>query len=98
MNLALVQQLAPNGLAGAPFEENVVRNDDCRPAVLLQQRFYVLEEVELFVGSRSPKVVAFYDFCLTRHFAVIRHNRRAAFLAEGRICHHDLITIAGISS
>ena len=42
MDLALVQQLSPDGLARAAFEEDIVRNDDRRPAVLLQQGFDML--------------------------------------------------------
>ena len=97
VDLALVQQLAADGLACAAFEEHVVRHHDRRPAVLLQQGFDVLEEVELLVGGRRPEVVALDDFRFPRDFAVVRHNRRAALLAERRIGHHDLVAIAGIA-
>jgi hypothetical protein len=64
---------------------------------LLQQGFDVLEKIQLLVGGRSPEIVALDDFRFPRDFAVIRHDGRAAFLAKGRIGHHDLVAVARIS-
>ena len=61
VDVALLEQLAADRLAGAALEEHVVRHDDGRPAVLLQQRLDVLQEVELLVGGRGPEVVAVDD-------------------------------------
>ena len=98
VDIALVQQLPADRLPCPAFEKNIVRYDDRRAAVLFQQGFDVLKKVQLLVGGRRPEIVAFDDFRFPRHFAVIRHDRRTALLAEGRIGHHDLVAIAGIAS
>jgi hypothetical protein len=64
---------------------------------LFQQGFDVLKKVELFVRGRRPEVIALDDFRFPRHFAVIRHNGRAALFAKGWIGHYDLVAIAWIS-
>lgn len=97
MNLALVQQLPADGLPCAAFEEDVIGDDDRSAAVLLQQGFYMLEEVELFVGRRRPEVVAFDNFRFPRDFAIVRDNGRAALFSKRRVGHHNLVAIAGIS-
>ena len=47
MNVGLLEELATDGFARAAFEEDVVGNNDRRPAVLLQDGENVLEEIEL---------------------------------------------------
>ncbi len=64
MDIALVQELAADGLAGAAFEQHVVRHHDRGAAVVLQHRLDVLDEVELLVGGRGPEVVALDDVAL----------------------------------
>ena len=54
--VGLFEELAPQGLASAAFEEDVVRHDDRGAAVLLQDGEDVLEEVELFVARARPKI------------------------------------------
>jgi hypothetical protein len=49
VHVALVQQLAADGLAGPALEEHVVGHDDGGAAVDLEQRLDVLHEVELLV-------------------------------------------------
>src|SRR6266511_6299034 len=71
MDLALVQQLSANRLPCPALEKNIVRNHDRRPAVLLQQRFDVLEKIEILVRGRRPKIIALDNFRLTRHFAIV---------------------------
>src|SRR6266511_5160895 len=84
VDFAFVQQLPSNRLPCAAFEEDIIRHNDCRPAVLLQQRFDVLEKIELLVRGRLPEIIALDDLRFSRHFAVIGHNGRAAFFTKGR--------------
>ena len=83
MDLALVQQFPADRLPCSALEEDIVGNNDRRAAVLLQQGFNVLEEVELFVGSRGPEVVPLDDFLFPRYFAVIRQIVVLLFLPKG---------------
>src|SRR5947209_2138879 len=54
VDLTLVKQLPADRLAGAALEQDVVRDYDRRAAVRLQQRFDVLQEVELLVAGGGP--------------------------------------------
>ncbi|HLQ46472.1 MAG TPA: hypothetical protein VK137_17140 [Planctomycetaceae bacterium] len=54
-----MQELSSHGFACATFEWHVVRQDDGGAAVHLEQRFDVLDEVELFVTGGRPEVVAY---------------------------------------
>ena len=56
VNVALVKELPPNGLARATLEEHVVGDDDGGAAVDLQDD--VLDEVQLLVGGGRPELVA----------------------------------------
>jgi hypothetical protein len=47
VDVALVQELPSNRLAGSAFEEDVVGHDDRCSAADLEQRLHVLDEVEL---------------------------------------------------
>lgn len=49
MDIALVQQFPSYGFPCPTFEQNIIRYDDSRPAVDLQQRLDVLREVQLLV-------------------------------------------------
>src|ERR1019366_1341069 len=57
VDIGLLEQLAANRFAGAAFEENVVRNDHRGPAVLLEDREDVLDEVELLVAGGRPEII-----------------------------------------
>ena len=57
MDVAGLEELAPEGLAGPALEEDVVGEDDGAAAVYLQQRFDVLQEVELLVSCLFLVVV-----------------------------------------
>ena len=61
VDVGLLEQGAPDGFAGAAFEEDVIRQHDRSAAVLLEDGEDVLEEVELFVARARPKVVAVDD-------------------------------------
>src|SRR5205814_7429571 len=52
VDLALLQQLAPNLLASPALEEDVVRHHYGRTAMDLQHRLHMLDEIELLVGCR----------------------------------------------
>jgi hypothetical protein len=85
MDIALMQQLAPHGLAGAAFEEHVIWHDDRRSTVDLQQGFYMLHEVQLLVAGGCPEVIP--DNCrrLALDLALLRYKRDAGLLAERRV-------------
>ena len=53
--VGLFEELAPQGLASAAFEEDVVGHNDRGAAVLLQNGKDVLEKVELFVARAWPR-------------------------------------------
>ena len=61
VDIGLLEQLAADCFTGAAFEEHVVRQHHRRPAMLLQDREDVLEEVELFVARAGPEIVAVDD-------------------------------------
>ena len=52
VHVAFVQELAPDGLPRATFEKDVVWYHDRGAAILFQQGFDVLDEIELLVGGR----------------------------------------------
>ena len=96
MYVAFVQELAPHRLTRPTFEEDVVRHHDGGAAILLQQRFDVLDEVELLVGSRRPEVVTFDDVPFLGDLALFADDRRAALFPERRIGHHDVEPVTRI--
>jgi hypothetical protein len=55
VDVALGEQLAADGLAGAALEEDVVGDDDGGAAVDLEERLDVLDEVELLVVVDAQK-------------------------------------------
>src|SRR5699024_10584042 len=57
VQVELLEQSAADGLACAALEEHVVWDDHGGPAMYLQQRSDVLEEVELLVGDGDPEVL-----------------------------------------
>jgi len=95
--LALVQELAPDSLTRPTFEEDVVRHHDRGPAILLQQGFDVLDEIELLVGSRRPEVVTLDDIPFLGDLPLFANDRRAALLSKRRIGHHDVEPVTRIS-
>ena len=42
-----------------PFKQDVIRHNNRRPAIDLQNRFDVLKEVKLLVGGGRPKILPF---------------------------------------
>ena len=73
-----MQELALDGSSCLNFEQDIDRHHDRGAAVLLQQRFDVLDKVEVFVGSRRPEVVTFDDISFLRDLAFFADDRRAA--------------------
>jgi hypothetical protein len=82
--IELLQQVAPHGLARTAFEEDVVRHDDGRPSVHLQQRLDVLQEVELFVLGGRPEILPLVRGVFLFEVAFFVHDRDAALLPERR--------------
>ena len=71
-------EVAANRLARATLEQHVVRHDDCRTAIDLQQRLDVLHEVELLVLGRGPEVRALVGVVFLFQFAL--------FIDDGDSC------------
>ena len=57
----------------------------------------MLDEVELFVRGRRPKVVAFDDVPLLGNLPLFAYDGRAALLSKGRIGHHDIEPITRVA-
>jgi len=71
MDVAVVQELPADRLAGTTLEENVVRDDYAGTAVYCEQRLDVLDEIELLVRGSSPEVVAPVGLFLFGRLAVL---------------------------
>jgi len=71
MDVAVVQELPADRLAGATLEENVVGDDYASTAVYCEQRLDVLDEIELLVRGSSPEVVAPVGLFLFGRLAVL---------------------------
>jgi hypothetical protein len=84
VDVALVEQLAADGLAGAALEQDVVGDDDGGAAVDLEQRFDVLDEVELLVGRAGPEVLALVADLLALGLAGLGDDEDARLAAERR--------------
>ncbi len=98
MHVRLLEQLAANRLACAAFKQHVVRHDDRRAAMLLEDREDVLEKIELLVAGRRPEVVAVNRQAFFLRLALFVHDRHAALLAERRIGHDHLIILAALAA
>jgi hypothetical protein len=92
-----MQELAPDSFSCATFKEDVVRHYDCGAAILLQQRFQVLNEIELFIGSRCSEVVTLDDVSFLGDLALFADDGRTALLPKRRVSHHDVEPIPRIS-
>ena len=77
-----MEQLEADHLTRPTFEEHVVGYDHGGTAVDLEQRLYVLHEIELLVGGGGPEVVALVGDGFAAH---------VAFLAD----HLDRLTPVG---
>ena len=91
MNVGLIEQLAANGFSGTAFEQHVVWQHDGSTAVLFEDGEDVLQEVQLLVAGRCPKVVPIDDQRLAQLIARIVDNRHAALLAERRVGQDDVV-------
>src|SRR5437764_9613032 len=58
MDVRLLQQLSPDGFAGASLKQYVIGKHHSGVSVLFEDREDVLQKIELLVGSRSPKIIA----------------------------------------
>src|SRR5205807_2943910 len=85
VDVALVEQLAPNGLPRAALEEDVVRDDDGRLPLDLEQGLDVLHEVELLVGGRGPEVVPDDSEVLSAGLTVRAHHSDRRLASERRV-------------
>jgi len=83
VNVALLQQSSSDCLACATFKQNVVRHNDSRYSIRLEQTVNVLHEVELFVRSRGEKVCALICQRLFGGFAFFVDDGNAGLFANG---------------
>lgn len=58
MYVVLVEKSTSYSLTSTTLEEHIVGHDYRRAAIDLQRRRDVLDEVELLVGRRDPKIVS----------------------------------------
>ena len=61
VDVAVLEQGAAHRLSGSALEQHVVGHHHRSPAVDLQDRLHVLNEVELLVGGRSREVLPYHD-------------------------------------
>ena len=91
MDIAALQQVAPDGFARSPLEKHVVGDDHRRLPAGLEQAIDVLHKVELLVTGRGPEVVAADGggLLLLRAVAAVlfavAHQAEAALAAKRRI-------------
>ena len=97
VHVGLLEQLAANGFPCSAFKQHVIRHDDRGPAVLLQDRENVLEEIELLVAGRRPEVVAVDRQAFLLRLALLIDDGHAALLAERRIGHDHLVVFAAVA-
>ena len=88
MNVTLVEQVSPHRLSYAAFEQNVVRYDDGRWLVNLQQGSQVLEEFELLVACRGPEVGTLHHETLTLRIPLGVDEGEAGLPPEGWLGQH----------
>lgn len=93
-----MQQLPPHNFAGSAFEEHFVRNNHRGFAVDVEQRFDVLDEVELLFARRSLEVLAHNGGGLSLHFPFFGNIGDTALFAKWRVGKHDIEAFAIISS
>lgn len=65
VHVAFMQELLADGLTCSALEEHVVRHHYGGPAMLFEQGFDVLDEVELLVGGGGPEVLTFDGLLLS---------------------------------
>ncbi len=95
MEVDVSEQAAPDGLAGAALEEDVVGQDDGGQAVRGEHGHDVLEEVELLVRRGGEEVGAVVILALAVGLAVVADNAIALLPAERRIGQDDVVGAAG---
>jgi Restriction endonuclease len=94
VNICLLQQLATHGLSGTAFKKNIVRDNNSGPAMLLENGKDVLEEIELFVASRSPEIVPMDNQRLFLFVPGFVDDGYATLLPEWWICKdHFIFTV-----
>ena len=94
VNVRLLQQLPPHGLARSSLEQHVVGDDDRATAVDLEQALDVLEEVQLLVLGRCPEVGPLVRLVLLFQVALFVHDGDGRFLPEWRIGQEQAHAIA----
>lgn len=57
MDICLLHEFTSDRFACAAFKEHVIRHDDRRATMLLEDREDMLEEVELLVAGTRPEVI-----------------------------------------
>jgi len=96
VDVVILQQLEPDGLARPTLEQHVIRDDNRAAAIHLQQRGHMLEKIELLVLGRHPEAITLIGMILLFEVALLVDDGKAAFLAEGRIGQHQAEFLAGV--
>ena len=92
------EELAPDRLAGAALEEDVVGQHHSRAAVGVEDRHDVLDEVELLVARCRVEVLAF-DLSVLTHLPAVGPNHCERRLApEGRVRQDHGPTVARVGN
>jgi hypothetical protein len=98
VNLELFEQALSERLPGSAFEQHVVREHDRGTAVDLQDRFDVLNEVDLLVGGRDPEVIADDLQIVFAGRAVLNDYLHRGLRAERGVGQYDRPALAGVGS
>ena len=98
MHIALLQQLAPDGLACATLEKHVIWHNHGGTTMNFEQGFDVLDEIHLLVTGAGPEVVAHDHAGLVLFAPFLVHKGNAALASKGRIGEHHIEKLARMAA
>ena len=85
MQFGHLQEFLTHGFACTAFKQHIIGYDNRRPPVVFEHGVNMLQEINLLVGSRRPKILAVIDKIFGFSFTLGIGNGHAAFFAEWRI-------------
>ena len=97
MDVELLQQSFPECRAGTAFEQDIVGEHDSGSAVDVENRFDVLNKVDLLVGGGNPEVVPDDLQRVLLGSAIFAHHLHRGLGAERWVGQHDRPAFAGVS-
>ena len=98
VNITLLHEIATNRFSSSPLKQHVVRYDDRAASIHFEKRLDVLDEVQLLVLRRRPKVLAFVSVVILLQIARFVDNRDTALLPERWIGHDHAEPFTRITS